>query len=72
MPDGSLSEWRNISCGTPQGTLLGPVAFLVVINDAAKNTEHRLKYVDDLTIPIPDMSNRPHRQYVTRSSKWCA
>ena len=50
MPDGSLSEWKNITCGTPQGTLLGPVAFLVMINDAAMNTEQRLKYVDDLTI----------------------
>ena len=50
MPDGSLSEWRKITCGTPQGTLLGPIAFLAMINDAARSTENRLKYVDDLTV----------------------
>ena len=32
MHDGSLSEWNNISCGAPQGTLLGPVAFLGLVS----------------------------------------
>ena len=50
MPNGILSQWKNITCGAPQGTLLGPIAFLIMINDAATNTEYRLKYVDDLTI----------------------
>ena len=50
MPDGSLSGWKQITCGTPQGTLLGPIAFLAMINDAASGTQNRLKYVDDLTI----------------------
>ena len=50
MPDGFVSEWRKITCGTPQGILLGPIAFLAMINDAAKCTDNRLKYVDDLTI----------------------
>ena len=49
MPDGTLSSWRGITCGIPQGTLVGPVAFLAMINDAASE-EQRLKYVDDLTI----------------------
>ena len=50
MPDGSLSSWKSITCGTPQGTLVGPVAFLAMVNTAAAETENRLKYVDDLTI----------------------
>ena len=50
MPDGSISQWAEVTCGTPQGTLIGPVAFLAMINDAAKSTEYRLKYVDDLTV----------------------
>ena len=50
MPDGSLSGWKKITCGTPQGTLLGPISFLAMINDAATSTDNRLKYVDDLTI----------------------
>ena len=50
MPDGTLSSWKRITCGTPQGTLIGPVAFLAMVNDAASEAQNRLKYVDDLTI----------------------
>jgi len=50
MPNGCLSNWKAITCGTPQGTLMGPVAFLAMINGAVAENENRLKYVDDLTI----------------------
>ena len=43
-------SWKPITCGTPQGTLVGPVAFLAMVNGAASQTQNRLKYVDDLTI----------------------
>ena len=49
MPDATSSSWRSITCGIPQDTLVGPVAFLAMINDAASE-EQRLEYVDDLTI----------------------
>ena len=45
MPDGSISTWKTITCGTPQGTLVGPVAFLAMVNGAACQTQNRLKYV---------------------------
>ena len=38
MSDGSISQWAEVTCGTSQGTLLEPVAFLAMINDAAKTT----------------------------------
>ena len=69
MPHGSLSEWQRITCGTPQGTLLGPITFLAMINDAATCTKNRLKYVDDLTIfqscPVNDVSDTSTLQDVT-------
>ena len=34
MPDGSMSSCKPIACGTPQGTLVRTVAFMVMINRA--------------------------------------
>ena len=49
-----LSKWTTTHAGVPQGSKLGPVIFLAVINDAwtshVTNKIHRFKYVDDLTI----------------------
>lgn len=75
MPDGSLSEWKQITCGAPQGTLIGPIAFLAMINDAARSTENRLKYVDDLTIyqscPIDRVEDRNKLQdLATEICQW--
>lgn len=47
----AYSEWIPLSGGVPQGTILGPIAFLGMINDALCDTQSEVwKYVDDLTI----------------------
>ena len=79
MPDGSLSSWKSITCGTPQGTLVGPVTFLAMVNTAAAETENRLKYVDDLTIyqacPVDcvnDQNTCKLQALTDRLSEWAA
>ncbi|KAI8503733.1 hypothetical protein Bbelb_187040 [Branchiostoma belcheri] len=48
---GSLSTWEYLSCGVAQGTLLGPILFLTLIDDAASNTYiPTWKYVDDMNL----------------------
>lgn len=44
-----LSEWTSINAGVPQGTLFGPVGFIVHINDL-RSVLDITKYVDDSSL----------------------
>ena len=47
----TLSDYKKLNGGLPQGTKMGPLGFQVIINDAASDADTNVwKYVDDLTL----------------------
>jgi hypothetical protein len=53
----SSSEWELIKCGVPQGSILGPLFFLLFINDlpASINKNNKMVlFADDMSIIVTD------------------
>ena len=50
--DGQSSEMQAISCGVPQGSILGPLMFILIINDIESNLKlcNIILYADDTVL----------------------
>ena len=53
--NGAYSDWANVTSGVPQGTVLGPLLFLLYVNDldsVVKNSKIKL-FADDVLLYAP-------------------
>ena len=49
--NGTASDWRNVTAGVPHGSVLGPLLFLVYINDLTDNISSEMRlFADDSSL----------------------
>ena len=49
--NGTKSDWKEVTSGVPQGSVLGPLLFIIFVNEIEHNLESKvLKFADDIKV----------------------
>ena len=69
------SSWADVKASVPQGSILGPLFFLIYINDLSENLKSTVKiFADDTSIfhivKDPNTSAEILNYDLTRISEW--
>ena len=56
--DGEVSSWVPVTSGVPQGTVIGPILFLVYINDLPAKLQSKVQLFADDTIVYMAVTNK--------------
>jgi len=52
--DNNISSITNITCGVPQGSILGPLLYLLYVNDISQSCNMNIvSFADDTTVIVP-------------------
>ena len=69
--DGEVSNWKPVLSGVPQGSVLGPILFLIDINDLEEGvTSKILKFADDTKLFRKIKGNGDKQQLQDDIDKW--
>ena len=74
LPNGN-SDWKEIKAGVPQGCILGPLLFIIYINDIVKENQSLIRiFADDTTLYMivdrPDLAAQTLNNDLQRISVW--
>jgi len=70
--NGKQSDSKTVTCGVPQGSILGPLLFLIYVNDMSISVNCKLMlYADDSILLVSDKDHTKVSEFLTLNLNSC-